>query len=281
MKSVILPVAGKGSRLLPLTKATPKELLPVFDKPVIQFAIDEAVAAGAERVVVVTHSNKPSIAKYFETENGEILSLRSQEKHSLANILEACGSKGEIEVVFAYQDKPLGLGHAVLCAAADVLDGPVGVILPDDVILGTPCLKEMHAAYEGGNMVAAMQVPSSQVPKYGIFDITDNVEAGVPVLAKGMVEKPTIEVAPSNLAAVGRYILSAKIFDVLEETGLGAGGEYQLTDAIAKMINSCGLTALPFSGHRFDCGSHAGLLEASNARYLEMNKSNRTMTAAE
>lgn len=267
MKTVIIPVAGKGTRLLPLTKVTPKALLPVFDQPVIQFAVDEAVAAGAERLVIVDQSEQSAMRAYFENDMNEITALRVKSKHELADAMERSGAPKDLEVVFAIQPEALGLGHAILCAAEYILDGPVGVILPDDVILGDPCLAEMDAAYVSGNMVAAMDVELDDVSSYGIFDISGLASLGTPIAAKGMVEKPAMEDAPSQLAAVGRYILTPEIFDVLKTIPKGAGGEFQLTDAISSMIADFGLTALKFSGVRFDCGNHAGLLAASNARY--------------
>lgn len=281
MDTVILPVAGKGSRLLPLTKVTPKELLPVFDRPVIQFAIDEAIAAGAKRLVVVTHQDKPGIADYFKPHNDAVETFRSKQKHDLADALEDCGTRGVIEVVLVHQDQALGLGHAILCAADSVLDGPVGVILPDDVIFGDPCLAEMVTAYRGGHMVAAMEVPQSDVSKYGIFDVAEVSRIGEAIPATGMVEKPTLETAPSQLAAVGRYILDADIFEALRTIPRGAGDEYQLTDAIASMIEAVGLSALPFSGTRYDCGNHEGLLNASMARSEHVRNGAHLVTAAE
>lgn len=281
MKTVILLVAGKGTRLLPLTKATPKELLPVYDKPVIQFAIDEAVEAGAERLVVITHSDKPAITNYFKTDAQAIAALRQKNKNDLADVLNSAGASNQIEVIFVEQETALGLGHAILCAADFVLDGPVGIILPDDVILGAPCLAEMKDAYVSGHMVAAMSVKEADVPKYGIFDVVGPLDVGSPVSAKGMVEKPTIDEAPSCLAAVGRYILDDTIFQALRTIPRGAGGEYQLTDAITSSIAESGLTAFPFSGVRFDCGNHDGLLHAANARFDELGYLTTMMTAAE
>ncbi|MCV6594976.1 MAG: sugar phosphate nucleotidyltransferase [Silicimonas sp.] len=270
MRSVILPVAGKGTRLLPLTKVTPKELLPVFDKPVLQYAIDEAIAAGAERLVVVSHRMKPAIADYFNEDTKAVAALRRKESHDLADRLEQAGADRRIEVRLVYQDEALGLGHAILCGADHVLDGPVGVVLPDDVILGRGmALVEMAEAYRGGNMVAGMEVAAADVSKYGIFDLQGPVASGQSAPAAGMVEKPAPEVAPSRMAAIGRYILSPDIFDVLRAIPRGAGGEYQLTDAISRMIGQTDLSVFRFTGSRFDCGHHAGLLAASNARCAE------------
>ncbi|MEM8979233.1 MAG: sugar phosphate nucleotidyltransferase [Pseudomonadota bacterium] len=282
MKSVVLPVAGQGSRLLPLTKVTPKELLPVFDRTVIQFAVDEAIVAGAKRLVVVTHTSKPAIRRYFESVDEQIAKLKAQQKFKLSEALASCGGRGDIEIVFAEQHEALGLGHAILCAEDMVLDGDFGVILPDDVILGAPCLAEMKAAKGAGNIVAAMDVHPSDVSKYGIFDLQDTSRPGHALAAKGMIEKPSADIAPSTLAAVGRYILKPEIFDVLRTIPRGAGGEYQLTDAIAAMTADFGLSAYQFSGQRFDCGSHSGLLQAANARFEQTLQNDAAFaTAAE
>lgn len=264
MKTVILPVAGKGTRLLPLTKSTPKELLPVFDKPVLQFALDEARACGATRVVVVTHSSKPSIETYLASSELQVEKLREKDKHDLADALSNAGVSSELEVRIVYQEEALGLGHAILMAAPECLDGPIGVILPDDVILGKPALCEMVAAYDGGHMVAAMPVSLEDVSKYGIFKTTDTNGPAIP--ATGMVEKPDPADAPSQLAAVGRYILDPVIFETLRRIPRGAGGEYQLTDAIATDLDRLSLTAFRYSGTRYDCGTHEGLLAGANAR---------------
>lgn len=280
MKTVILPMAGKGTRLLPLTKSVPKELLPVFDKPVVQFAIDEAIATGAQRLIVVTHRSKPAIIDYFDTDDNAVAALRKKQSHHLAEILEQTGAQHGLDVKTVFQDEALGLGHAVLCGADHVLDGPVGVILPDDVVLNTPALPEMAAAYENGNMVAAMEVAPEDVSKYGVFQMREPALKGRRAAASGMVEKPSVEDAPSRMAAVGRYILDGGIFDALRTIPRGAGGEYQLTDAISAMIGSSELSAFAFSGKRYDCGSHAGLLAASNARFQEVSGSTARETAA-
>ncbi|MEM6480615.1 MAG: sugar phosphate nucleotidyltransferase [Pseudomonadota bacterium] len=273
-------MAGKGTRLLPLTKSVPKELLPVFDKPVVQFAIDEAIATGAQRLIVVTHRSKPAIMEYFHNDDRAVAALRKKQSHRLAEILEQTGAQHGLDVKTVFQDEALGLGHAVLCGAEHALDGPVGVILPDDVVLGTPALPEMAAAYEHGNMVAAMEVAPENVSKYGIFEMNQPAITGRRSVASGMVEKPNVEDAPSCMAAVGRYILDGGIFGALRKIPRGAGGEYQLTDAITAMIGSCELSAFPFSGQRYDCGSHGGLLAASNARFQEVSGTTARETAA-
>lgn len=280
MKSVILPVAGKGTRLLPLTKVTPKELLPVFDKPVLQYSIDEAVSSGAERLIVITHKMKPAIADYFNCDEKAVAALRRKKRDDLADLLEQSGADQRVDVKLVYQEEALGLGHAILCAAEDVLDGPVGVILPDDVIIGKQALVEMSMAYTGGNMVAAMHVPRPDVSKYGVFEYSGDVTKGHRTVAQRMVEKPTPAEAPSQMAAVGRYILDPSIFETLRSIPRGTGGEYQLTDVISAMICNCELSMFPFSGKRYDCGNHLGLLAAANARSAQLGITHDSETVA-
>ncbi len=265
VRTAIFPVAGLGTRFLPATKATPKELLPVIDTPLIQYAIDEAQAAGVERMVFVSHPSKSAIERYVLDDAALRASLREKGKEDLADALReaALCPRGD-DVVFTMQDEPLGLGHAVLCARDHVLPGPVAVILPDDLILGAPCLPEMVAAYGeagAGHMVATMTVPREEVSKYGILDGVET--AGRITRATGMVEKPAPEAAPSREAVVGRYVLDASIFEALVTQEPGAGGEIQLTDAIARGAVPSGLAGFRFSGTRFDCGSKAGMLRAT------------------
>lgn len=264
--TAIFPVAGLGTRFLPATKATPKELLPVIDTPLIQFAIDEARAAGIRRMIFVSHPLKSAIERHVKADAELEQQLREKGKHGIADHLDkaAICSKTE-EVVFVMQEQPLGLGHAVLCARDHAGDGPVAVILPDDLILGKPgCLAEMIAAYDparAGHMVATMNVPREQVSSYGV--LAPNARKGRTVYAEGMVEKPNPDVAPSTTAVVGRYLLDNRIFDALATQDPGAGGEIQLTDAIARGIDDIGLAGFEFSGKRFDCGSKAGMLAAT------------------
>jgi UTP-glucose-1-phosphate uridylyltransferase len=265
VRTAIFPVAGLGTRFLPATKATPKELLPVIDTPLIQYAIDEARAAGVERMVFVSHPSKPAIKQHVLDDVALRASLHDKGKGDLADAMqEAALCPRADDVVFTMQDEPLGLGHAVLCARDHVLPGPVAVILPDDLILGTPCLPEMVAAYGStgaGHMVATMTVPNDEVSKYGVLDATR--DAGAIVEARGMVEKPAPGDAPSREAVVGRYVLDAGIFEALATQQAGAGGEIQLTDAIARAARLTGLAGFRFSGTRFDCGSKAGMLRAT------------------
>lgn len=279
IKTAIFPVAGLGTRFLPATKATPKELLPVIDTPLIQFAIDEARAAGIRRMVFVSHPSKSAIERHVRADAELEKMLRSRGKDRIADHLDkAAICEHSEEVVFVMQEQPLGLGHAVLCARDHVCDGPVAVVLPDDLILGRPgCLAEMIAAYDpaqAGHMVATMDVPRDQVSSYGV--LAPRHRKGRLTLADGMVEKPKADVAPSTTAVVGRYLLDGAIFDALETQDPGAGGEIQLTDAIARGIETIGLAGFEFSGRRFDCGSKSGMLAATlhlaaqDAQYREV-----------
>jgi UTP--glucose-1-phosphate uridylyltransferase len=268
VRTAIFPVAGLGTRFLPATKSLPKELLPVIDTPLIQFAIDEARDAGIERMVFVSHPSKAAIEHYVRADEDLSATLRARGKARLAERLDADALDPEQnEVVFTMQPDPLGLGHAVLCAAPHVLPGPVAVILPDDFITGQPgCLSEMIDAYGGadaGHMVATMTVPREEVSKYGILRVTG--QAGPLLAADGMVEKPQPDAAPSTEAVVGRYILDGSIFGDLVQQTPGAGNEVQLTDAIARGIDRVGLAGFRFSGTRYDCGSKAGMLRATLA----------------
>jgi len=262
VRTAIFPVAGLGTRFLPATKATPKELLPVLDTPLIQYAIDEAQAAGVERMIFVSHPSKSAIERYVMDDARLRADLRARGKADLAEALrDAALCPKTDDAVFTMQEKPLGLGHAVLCARDHLLPGPVAVILPDDLILGAPCLSEMIAGYRGGHMVATMQVARDEVSKYGILSVARR--DGRVLHADGMVEKPKPADAPSRDAVVGRYVLDAAIFVDLATQPPGAGGEIQLTDAIARGAADLGLSGFRFSGQRFDCGSKAGMLRAT------------------
>lgn len=259
VRTAIFPVAGLGTRFLPATKATPKELLPVLDTPLIQYAIDEARAAGIERFVFVSHPSKSAIERHVMDDFRLRRQLTARGKEDLAEELkEAALCPKNDDVVFTMQNEPKGLGHAVLCARDHVLDGPVAVILPDDLIIGAPCLSEMIDAYDGGHFVAAMTVAKQDVSKYGVLDVTG--QEGRVTRAGGMVEKPPADKAPSRKAVIGRYVLDPSIFEALASQTPGAGGEIQLTDAIAR---SGAISGFRFSGERFDCGSKAGMLEAT------------------
>ena len=265
VRTAIFPVAGMGTRFLPATKATPKELLPVLDTPLIQYAIDEAQAAGIERMVFVSHPSKRAIERHVMDDALLRYELQQRGKGELAQELaEASFSRIDDDVVFTMQNEPLGLGHAVLCAREHVLPGAVAVILPDDLILGEGCLGEMIEAYkrsDAGHMVATMQVDREETKKYGMLSVTS--QEGSVLRADGMVEKPAPEDAPSQDAVVGRYVLDGSIFDALATQTPGAGGEIQLTDAISRGAEAVGLAGFRFSGERFDCGSKAGMLRAT------------------
>ncbi|CTQ48177.1 UTP--glucose-1-phosphate uridylyltransferase [Jannaschia donghaensis] len=263
LATVIFPVAGMGTRMLPATKVVPKELLPVYDTPLLQFAVEEALAAGAKRLVFVSHPDKSAIEDYLAPSARLEDSLSAKGKETLLAAVRQATVPDDVEVIFVMQPEPLGLGHAVLQAADHLLDGPVGVILPDDLMLGTPCLREMAMAFDPDRMtslIAAQDVARDRVSSYGIFDCTPGGSAVTP--ANGLVEKPLPDAAPSTLAAVGRYVFKQEVFDALRQTAPGAGGEIQLTDAIA---DCGGIHAFRFSGTRFDCGNPDGIVDATLA----------------
>ncbi|MGJ8623105.1 MAG: UTP--glucose-1-phosphate uridylyltransferase [Yoonia sp.] len=264
VRTAIFPVAGLGTRFLPATKATPKELLPVLDTPLIQYAIDEAREAGIERMVFVSHPSKSAIERHVMDDVHLRNTLKERGKVELASDLKDAALRApEDDVVFTMQHEPLGLGHAVLCAKDHVLPGAVAVILPDDLILGRGCIGELIEAYQSmdcGHLVATMPVAAEETDKYGILSVTDRT--GNVLRANGMVEKPAAADAPSRDAVVGRYVLDASIFETLTTQAPGAGNEIQLTDAINTGAESVGLGGLRFSGQRFDCGNKAGMLQA-------------------
>ncbi len=262
----IFPVAGLGTRFLPATKSIPKEIMTLVDRPLIQYAIDEARAAGIKEFIFVTSRGKGALEDYFDHAHELEANLRKAGKEDL---LEARKDTNMESGAIAYirQHKALGLGHAVWCARRLIGNEPFAVILPDDVIAAEkPCLQQMVEAHAevGGNMVAAMEVPHDKASAYGVLDIKDDMGAMVSV--KGMVEKPKADEAPSNLAVIGRYILTPKIMQNLNRIKTGAGGEIQLTDAIAEEIRKSGnVYGYRFRGQRFDCGSKAGFLQATVA----------------
>lgn len=262
----IFPVAGLGTRFLPATKSIPKEIMTLVDQPLIQYAIDEARAAGIEEFIFVTSRGKGALEDYFDSAPVLEESLRSKGKTALLETLEKTNMDSGA-IAYVRQTKPLGLGHAVWCARRMLGDEPFAVILPDDVIAAeTPCLQQMVEAHAetGGNMVAAMEVPDSMISSYGVLDIKEDL--GSVVSVKGMVEKPATEKAPSNLAVIGRYILTPQVMNNLNEKKLGAGGEIQLTDAIAReIVERDDVFGFRFRGQRFDCGSKAGFLQATVA----------------
>ena len=262
----IFPVAGLGTRFLPATKSVPKEIMTLVDRPLVQYAIDEARAAGIEEFIFVTARGKSALEDYFDQRPYLEEELSKKGKTDLLDALEST-NMGSGEIAYIRQSQALGLGHAVWCARRLIHDEPFVVILPDDVIAAEkPCLQQMVEAYEetGGSMVAAMEVAPNKVSSYGVLDVAEDM--GSVVSVKGMVEKPAPGTEPSNLAVIGRYILSPEVLKTLDKQETGAGGEIQLTDAIAAEITQGrGVYGLRFRGERFDCGSKAGFLQATVA----------------
>ena len=262
----VFPVAGLGTRFLPATKSVPKEVLTLVDRPLIQYAIDEARAAGIEEFIFVTSRGKTALEDYFDHAHELEAHLKRAGKSDLLELVRETNlESGAIACV--RQHKALGLGHAVWCARRLIHDEPFAVVLTDDVIQGEPpCLQQMIEAHAetGGSMVATMEVPADKTSSYGVLDIEEDM--GAIVRARGMVEKPAKGTAPSNLAVIGRYILAPEVMHNLNKLRQGAGGEIQLTDAIADEIaEGRGVYGLRFRGQRFDCGSKAGFLQATVA----------------
>ena len=266
IKKAIFPVGGLGTRFLPATKAMPKEMLPIVDKPLIQYAVEEAAAAGIEQFIFVTGRNKSAIEDHFDHSFELEHSLAAKGKDAAMDVVGGM-MKVPGSVIYVRQQQPAGLGHAVWCARHLVGDEPVAILLADDLIKGRSCMKEMVDAYDGGNMVAVMDVPRDQTGAYGI--VTPGKTHGQKVDIAGLVEKPMPADAPSTTAVVGRYIISPSVFDTLGLQEQGAGGEIQLTDALAKQIGTAPFTGLHFSGERFDCGSKVGFLQANIAFGLD------------
>lgn len=262
----VFPVAGLGTRFLPATKSIPKEIMTLVDRPLIQYAIDEARAAGIKEFIFVTSRGKSALEDYFDHAPELESELRRKGKTDLLDILKDTNMDSGA-IAYVRQNRPMGLGHAVWCARRLIGDEPFAVLLPDDVIAAEkPCLQQMVEAYEetGGCMVAAMEVPPAKASSYGVLDIAE--DRGAIVRAKGMVEKPKAEEAPSNLAVIGRYILSPQVLTNLNRKKEGVGGEIQLTDAIAEEVNGKdGVFGYRFRGLRYDCGSKAGFLQATVA----------------
>lgn len=264
VRKAVFPVAGLGTRFLPATKTVPKEMLPVVDKPLIQYAVDEAIEAGCDTLVFVTNRYKHAVADYFDKAYELEQKLeKSGKSELLAIIRDVLPSK--VRAVFVTQAEALGLGHAVLCARPVVGDEPFAVLLPDDLIWnkGPGALRQMTelAAAENASVIAVQDVPRQQTASYGI--VATQSFSGRHGAIEAIVEKPRPEVAPSTLAVVGRYVLSPQIFDLLERTRAGAGGEIQLTDGIAALLQRERVMAYRFEGRRFDCGSRIGLIEAT------------------
>ena len=265
IRKAVFPVGGLGTRFLPATKAMPKEMLPVVDKPLIQYAVEEALEAGIEEIIFVTGRGKAAIEDFFDY------------SFELGDLLDKRGKRAELQAInipvlepgriaYTRQQEPLGLGHAVWCARELVGDEPFAVLLADDLVMAkTPCLKQLIDVYDqtGGNVVAVMDVPREHTERYGIVEIGD--DDGRLAEIRGLVEKPEPADAPSTLSIIGRYLLLPEVFGYLDERKKGAGGEIQLTDSMARMIGEKPFHGLRFEGHRFDCGDKAGFFEANLA----------------
>lgn len=263
IRKVIFPVGGLGTRMLPATKVLPKELLPVIDKPLIQYAIDEALASGAEHLIFVTGGRDTMLEAYLKENKSLEKNLRAKGKARELELLRSILPEG-VKTSFVPQSEPLGLGHAVWCGRQFIDDDePFGVILPDDLVVGeVPCLEQMADAYEPSMdaMIGIVQIADAQIEKYGVLETSR--QSGLCVFATGMVEKPSFSNAPSQFAAIGRYILRPSVMKALDNPTKGMGGEIQLTDAIASVIRGEGLCGYLFEGDRYDCGSKEGFIQA-------------------
>ncbi|HSG98352.1 MAG TPA: UTP--glucose-1-phosphate uridylyltransferase GalU [Woeseiaceae bacterium] len=260
VRAAVFPVAGRGTRFLPATKASPKEMLPIVDKPLIQYAVEEAIEAGATKLVFVTGASKRAIEDHFDSDPELEKSLKESGKDDLLASIRNIVPEG-VTCVYIRQGEPLGLGHAVLCARPAVGNEPFFIHLADDLIAGSPgCLSQLADEYEehGGSVVAVETVPQEDTSSYGIVAVDESDRNRITEI----VEKPAPEDAPSNSAVVGRYLLAPEIFDKLEKTGRGAGGEIQLTDGIADLLKEQPVYAYSFDGVRYDCGSKLGYLQA-------------------
>ena len=284
IRKAVFPVAGLGTRFLPATKAIPKEMLPIIDRPLIQYAVDEAREAGIQQLIFVTGRGKTALVEHFDTafelettmlDRGKALDALEPTRIQPGNLLTV------------RQQVPLGLGHAIWCARAIVGDEPFAVFLPDELMIAKDsesagCMKQMVEAYEevGGNLISVLEVPEDEVSSYGVID--PGATSGALTEVKGLVEKPKRDEAPSNLIISGRYILQPEVMAILSQQEMGAGGEIQLTDAMARMIGSQPFHAVTFTGKRYDCGSKLGFVEATLAIALEredMAHDVREMTA--
>jgi UTP--glucose-1-phosphate uridylyltransferase len=264
VKTAVFPVAGRGTRFLPVTKASPKEMLPIVDKPLIQYAVDEALSAGAETLVFITGSSKRAIEDHFDSNPELEAVLQAQGKQELLDTLHGI-LPSWASCVYIRQPAPLGLGHAVLCARPVVGDAPFLIHLADDLIdAPVPCLKQMVDVFatHGGSVLGVQNVPKQDTDKYGIVTLESKVADRVGRMSH-IVEKPKPDKAASTLAVVGRYLLTASVFDDLAKIGKGAGGEIQLTDGIARLMQREPVYAFEFEGKRYDCGSKLGYLQAT------------------
>jgi UTP--glucose-1-phosphate uridylyltransferase len=267
VRKAVFPVAGLGTRFLPATKAIPKEMLPIVDSPLIQYAVDEAREAGIEQMIFVTGRGKSVIEDHFDIafELEHTMTSRGKDVSVLANTRLSPGN-----CVYVRQQEPLGLGHAIWCARDIIGDEPFAIFLPDEFMHGSPgCMKQMVDAYHqiGGNVISVLEVPRNAVSSYGV--IAPGAANGAVTEVLGLVEKPKVEDAPSNLIVSGRYILQPEVMRILEGQEKGAGGEIQLTDAMAQMIGQQPFHAVTFNGNRYDCGSKVGYIEANLALALQ------------
>ena len=269
VRKAVFPVAGLGTRFLPATKAMPKEMLPIVDKPLIQYAVEEAVAAGVEQIIFVTGQGKTALEDHFDKNNELENILKGRGKTDLLHELNS-QIPSSISIVYTRQSEPLGLGHAIWCAREIVGDEPFAVLLADDLIQADkPVLTQMIEEFNRlrASMAAVIEVDPDQTDKYGILDIGTEMDNVVTI--KGLVEKPAPKEAPSNLAIIGRYILTPRIFDLLEKQQSGAGGEIQLTDAMSGLLGTQPIYGFKFEGQRFDCGDKAGFQMANLAFAME------------
>ncbi|MBP7252005.1 MAG: UTP--glucose-1-phosphate uridylyltransferase GalU [Alphaproteobacteria bacterium] len=265
VRKAVFPVAGLGTRFLPATKAMPKEMLTLVDRPLIQHAVDEARAAGIEQFIFVTSRGKGALEDHFDSNNDLKHVLKMRDKQAELALLKTTEMESG-QLFFTRQREALGLGHAVWCARHLVGDEPFAILLADDVVLAQrPCLQQMIEAYNdvGGNMVGVVDVPRDQTNRYGILDVSS--DDGKLVKVKGMVEKPEPNRAPSTISVIGRYILQPEVFSYLEEKRTGAGGEIQLTDSMARLLDHQPFHGLRFEGTRYDCGNKVGFIEANVA----------------
>jgi UTP--glucose-1-phosphate uridylyltransferase len=262
VRTAVIPAAGLGTRFLPATKAVPKELLPIIDTPALQLVIDEAVGAGIDHIVIVTNHNKPAIEAYFESSEEVLAKLRSTARHDMADRLESIGR--DVRVSFAYQDAPLGLGHAVGCAADAVGDEPFAVMLPDELMGDSSLLDQMARLCEstGGSVVGLKRVPRDQVSSYGVIDPSTELDDAGVIGIRTMVEKPSSDDAPSDLIIIGRYVLTPDVFDKIERLQPGAGGEIQLTDALKVQAANGPFHGVLSTIRRYDTGTPLGWLSA-------------------
>jgi len=268
VRKAVFPVAGLGTRFLPATKAIPKEMLPIIDRPLIQYAVDEAREAGIEQLIFVTGRGKTAIVEHFD--HAFELETTMRERDKKLDVLEPTRILPG-NLVTVRQQVPMGLGHAIWCARAIVGDEPFAIFLPDELMIGSPgCMKQMVEAYNevGGNLISVLEVPREEVSSYGVIAPGKTLDGALTEVT-GLVEKPEVEDAPSNLIISGRYILQPEVMRTLEGQEKGAGGEIQLTDAMARMIGNQPFHAVTFAGRRFDCGSKLGFVEATMALALE------------